>query len=109
MEQVPEPSYRPPDGRWTLNSERFRVSEVLFRPDALPSSLYADGTYPVDLIRAFTRALCVTLHNNVNADTERVVQLSIQELVMRSILASPTELQYVNYILEAASKERESC
>jgi actin-related protein len=48
-----------------------------------------------------------TPHNNVDAaETERVLQLSIQELVMRSILASPTELQYVNYILEEALKER---
>jgi hypothetical protein len=47
-----------------------------------------------------------TPHNNVDAaETERVLQLSIQELVMRSILASPTELQYVNYILEEALKE----
>ncbi len=63
----------------------------------------------VDLIRALTRVLLVPLHNNVDPDTERVLQSSIQELVMRSILASPTELQYVNYILEEASKERESC
>lgn len=82
------------------------MSEVLFRPDALPSSLYADGTYPVDLIRPFMRVLRVTRHNDVDADTERVLQLSIQELVTRSILASPTELQYVNYILEEASNER---
>jgi hypothetical protein len=77
---------------WVLGSERFRVPEVLFRPDRLPLKML-DGTRAAFPPQRTHSQRALTTHANVaSSDVERIT-LSVQELALMAIKASPVDIQ----------------